>query len=277
MNDDSKATIRAEVEQIGPDRAEQLLGRMVQNRKIRPAKVRQFANDMTSGRWLLTGEAIKLTEDGRVIDGEHRLKAIIESGVAVTTLVIYGARLEDRVVMDTGTSRSLADHLSFMGEINCQELAASLTALKDRQSGIPWRSGMGGSATTSRQQYLDLLAEHPNIRQSVATVIKACRLLRLPSGIAAALHYDMATLDSTDAEDFWGRLYSGVDLPEHHPILVLRRRLEDNAASVGKKLERALIHAYIIKAWNAYREGREISIIRWTRGGANPEPFPTLI
>jgi len=30
----------------------------------------------------------------------------------------------------------------------------------------------------------------------------------------------------------------------------------------------------MLKAWNAWREGREVKILAWKRGGANPERFP---
>lgn len=30
----------------------------------------------------------------------------------------------------------------------------------------------------------------------------------------------------------------------------------------------------LIKAWNAWRDGRELKILGWKRGGAKPEPFP---
>jgi hypothetical protein len=32
--------------------------------------------------------------------------------------------------------------------------------------------------------------------------------------------------------------------------------------------------ALFIKAWNAYREGREVSLLKWNPGGARPEEFP---
>lgn len=268
--------MKAEVEHVDPELAELLLGRMIENRYIRRSKVTQFAADMKAGLWRLTGEAIKLTDDGQVIDGEHRLRAIIESGVSVETLVVRGARVDDRVAMDSGTSRTLSDHLRFLGLDRSTDLAAALISLQDRHSGTPRRGGVGGSLATSRQEFVLLFEANPRLLDSVEAVAKTARLLRLPRGLCAALHYDMVALDPDDADDFWARLHSGAEMHAQHPVLVLRRRLEENAATIGRKFDRLTIHAYIIKGWNAYRDGRDIVVIRWTRGGAHPEEFPTL-
>jgi len=268
--------MKAEIEYIDPELAELLLGRMIDNRRVRRPKVLQFAADMKAGLWRVTGEAIKLTEDGQVIDGEHRLRAIIESGVSIETLVVHGAQIDDRVAMDSGTSRTLTDHLRFLGVERPTDLAAALIALQDRHQRSPFRSGPGSSSATSRQEFLLLLDANPRLPDSVMATSKVARLLRLPRGLCAALHYDMVALDPDDADDFWARLHSGAEMHAQHPVLVLRRRLEGNAATIGRKFDRITIHAYMIKGWNAYRDGRDITVIRWTRGGAHPEEFPTL-
>jgi hypothetical protein len=267
--------IYAQVETIDPEFAEMLLGKMVANRHLRSRKRTQFANDMRGGRWRTNGEAIKLTADGRVIDGEHRLWAVVDSGATIRTLVVYNVLEEDRVTMDSGSPRTLADHLKFLGHKRTAELATTLNVLWDRQKGSARHSGHSGGV--SRQQYMDLLAEHPNIEDSVAAMDKLRRRLRLPMGIAAALHYDMATLSEEDCVYFWDHLDSGIDLGERSPIRALRKRLEDNIASRSAKLDQVTLHAYLIKAWNLWREGREINQLMWRRGGANPEPFPELV
>ncbi len=34
------------------------------------------------------------------------------------------------------------------------------------------------------------------------------------------------------------------------------------------------MHAITVKAWNAYRDGRELRLLKWSPGGSSPEPFP---
>lgn len=266
--------IKASVEYIDVERAHLLLGEMAPNRNVRALKVERYAADMAAGRWRLTGEAIKITADGVVIDGEHRLRAVIKSGTSIQSLVVYGVALDDRVAMDTGAPRRLSDHLKFLGETNCNELAAAVYVLYCRHRGHYLLSGY---LEPSHQQLLAELEKHPGIRDSLSAVMRVCQLLRMSKGVCAALHYDMSTIDSSDADDFWERLYSGECLTNRDSIMVLRKRMEESAMTRGPKLDRVYVQAFIIKAWNAYREGREIAILRWARGGANPESFPELV
>jgi predicted nucleic acid-binding Zn ribbon protein len=70
----------ASIVYVTPEMAERWLGHNKVNRNLRNRRVDQFARDMRSGRWQLTGEAIKFGKSGNLIDGQHRLWAVIESG-----------------------------------------------------------------------------------------------------------------------------------------------------------------------------------------------------
>lgn len=259
------------LEKVTPERARDLLALNRHNRPLRQRYVQALATDMTAGNWRLNGEAIKIAKDGLLLDGQHRLAAVIESGATVEMMVVVGLDISDQETMDTGRKRSLADVLALRGEENVASLAAAV--------GIYWRRQAGqitSNASPTNQQALAVLADHPGLRHSVTYASRVARTLRYSQGLAAALHYEMSLLNAEDAGDFWSKLESGLGLHERHPIYILRRRLEDNAAVIGRKLDRLMVHAFTIKAWNAYREGRDMTLVRWTRGGANPEAFPEV-
>jgi hypothetical protein len=273
-------SVKPTVERIGPDRAELLLGKMMDNRRLRSGKITQFAADMRAGRWRVTGEAIKIDKNGAVIDGEHRLRALIEAGrdtpdVEIETVVVYGVAADDRVAMDSGTARTLADHLQFLGVENATGVAAALNVFVNRHSSSP-TAARTAALTASRQELVDVYYRNPGLSDSVRIVRRAVGANKIPMGLAAALHYDMATLDGDDADAFWDLMYTGYDLPEGSPLLALRRRLQENAISNVGKLQPRMIHALIIKAWNAWRAGDALTTMRWRQGGSKPEAFPTL-
>lgn len=62
-----------EIVKITPDMAEKWLGRNPRNRHVRQRDVVRYAQSMLAGEWLVTGEAIKFSFDGNLIDGQHRL------------------------------------------------------------------------------------------------------------------------------------------------------------------------------------------------------------
>ena len=62
------------------------------NRNVRESRVCEYANEMSAGRWRLTGQGIIILEDGTVGDGQHRLYAIVKSGATVQMPVARGAK-----------------------------------------------------------------------------------------------------------------------------------------------------------------------------------------
>ena len=94
-------------ERITPKMAQEYLGFNTDNyRKLNSGRVLTYSEDMKSGRWQLNGESIKFSKNGTLMDGQHRLHAIIKAGTPIDMLVIRD--LEDNVdVCDIGSVRSL--------------------------------------------------------------------------------------------------------------------------------------------------------------------------
>ena len=92
-------SVYAKVENIGPDGAKKFLDRMIYNRNVSPSRVTAYAVDMRSGSWDLNGQAIVLDENGLLLDGQHRLLAIIESGVTLPMLVVRGMLIGPTIVL----------------------------------------------------------------------------------------------------------------------------------------------------------------------------------
>lgn len=104
------------VMKVTPELAMVWLGKnIVNNRKIDTKKVADYAEDMTAGRWQLNSEAISFNVDGQLVDGQHRLKAVIKAGVPVDMYVTYDVPNES-VIFNRGRSRSIANVLQMKGE-----------------------------------------------------------------------------------------------------------------------------------------------------------------
>src|SRR5262245_19389750 len=80
--------IAAQLMTITPQMAADLLKDRPPNRPISKARVRLMIEDMRAGRWVDNGEPLILTEDLRVLDGQHRLQAVMDSGCTITFLVV---------------------------------------------------------------------------------------------------------------------------------------------------------------------------------------------
>lgn len=106
------AKITAKVETITPEIAKTMLGENVNNRRISRDNVNLFAREIRNGEWRFNGEAIKFGKDGRLLDGQHRLLAVIAADKPLTTLVIRGLEDETQQTMDSGKTRTLGDVLA---------------------------------------------------------------------------------------------------------------------------------------------------------------------
>jgi hypothetical protein len=109
---------------VTPPIAKDWLDRNDHNRTLSAVRVDVMARDMKQGAWRRTGEAIKFGPSGVLLDGQHRLNAIIKANVACSMLVIRGLELESQDAMDRGKRRSDADVLRISGKDNCRNRAA---------------------------------------------------------------------------------------------------------------------------------------------------------
>ena len=96
---------------VSPDIARRWLDTSPGNRAIRPATVRHYAWQMANGEWLEAAQGISFDQDGRLLDGHHRLLAIIAAGVSVWLWVSTGFARATFAVIDGGERRNAADIL----------------------------------------------------------------------------------------------------------------------------------------------------------------------
>lgn len=108
--------IKSEVKKICPKDALKMLEKNIDNRKLRPAVVREYAGYMKSGLWRENGETVLITDDGYLLNGQHRLNAIIASGACINMLVVTVKAVDGRghltpfgVVQDRGAVRKHTD------------------------------------------------------------------------------------------------------------------------------------------------------------------------
>jgi len=115
-------------EKITPAIAASYLQKNTNNRPLNARRVAEITKEITSGRWQLTHQGIAFARDGRLIDGQHRLTAIVAAGVTVDVMVARDCDEDTFHVIDVGGKRTAADVLSIVGEKNSTRVAAALAA-----------------------------------------------------------------------------------------------------------------------------------------------------
>jgi hypothetical protein len=255
---------------VTPALAEKWLAQNTHNRKIRENAVLGYARDMEAGNWAENGEAIKFAADGTLLDGQHRLNAIVLSGITLRILVVTGLTAGSQETMDDGRKRTVADALTLRKEPNAVQLAAI------SRRALMWTQGIhknAGNRPPTNTECLQFFEDHPELRTSTSIAVSLRKAVALPCSIVGLTHWVFTSIDETDATWFFERLGTGANLPQYHPILTLRKRASEAADAPGRVPEDALL-AFVIKAWNAYRDGDEMKLLRFKPGGALPEKFP---
>lgn len=106
--------ITSSVEKISPILAQAYLDKNCINRNPSIKRVNTYARDMENGNWKLNGETIIFDEDGKLINGQHRLMAVIQANVPVDFLVVRGVQ-RDATLQDRGRNRSAIDAMLMNG------------------------------------------------------------------------------------------------------------------------------------------------------------------
>lgn len=245
---------------VTPAMATEWLRKNDHNRKINPKTVSDYARQMTEGYWVLNGEAVKIAEDGSLLDGQHRLMAVIESNTVVEMLVILGLESDTQDTMDTGRKRNTADKLSIEGVPN-STLVAAISA-----RAWMWDRGNFRFAAAQRpsiREAVAVLEQYPHIHRSAEIGSRIVQSYRPTTGsITGTAHHLFVQIDPDLTAEFFTQLGTGANLKGDHPVLSLRTRLANDKYNVRKvPFHQGL--GFYIRAWNARRSGEDLSKIQF--------------
>jgi hypothetical protein len=104
-----------EVRTISPADAELLLAFNTHNRSANPNTIKRYAQTMRNGEWTLSNDIICIGADGVLMNGQHRLSAIVESQTEQEFWVWEGCPAEALMAMDMGKRREAADVATLSG------------------------------------------------------------------------------------------------------------------------------------------------------------------
>lgn len=250
------------------------------NRSLRETKVAAYARDMASGAWQFNGDPIRFATDGTLLDGQHRLSAVVRSACTVPMLVVWGLPPETQDTMDIGAHRLFRDQLQLRGEQNSGEVASITRRVIALRSGSTTLSGQNAPTNAEMVAYIEA---NPSIRRAAEIAVKARgRVPAAPSAIGAAYHLCSLVPDrrgstetaTTDAELFYlVQLIEMTGLYEGDPARTLLMRFQNEQMATGRQISPDDAYRYSILAWNHYRSGNKITKLQAPKGGWGQRPI----
>jgi hypothetical protein len=250
--------------------AEEYLKSNASNRRVRWFNVSKYAADMVAGRWLLSTDLIGFDTSGRLIQGQHRLFAVIEAekekpGISVPMLVAWGFPPDTYDVLDQGSLRGVHQVLATHGVTNAIVTAAAARQVLfyDRFPSVIWR----GNEAVSRVEVTDFVLQHREdfheAQQLRGKEAPGRRSLFNVTSMTVAHFLVMRDSEKSEMWDSWmDAVATGANLPPGHPALVLRNG--DMLATWGMNGAQPRLGAYI-KMWNYFIEGRTTRALRFRR------------
>ncbi len=270
-------TMKITLESITPAKAQEFLKHNTKNRNLIKTNVTFLANQMKANKWEDTGDTIKFATDGTLLDGQHRLHAIIESKKTYQLYVARGLKSKAFQVIDTGKSRAAKDVLSANGFKNPHLVGSAVSLITVIQ-----KNGVNNSLNSSgkvmnylrrtNDEVLSYALSEPDINEEILYIkagYKQFKFITIPT--LAALYHIMARQTSFKAADyFFDKYFAGDSLAKTDPIYILRAQLMQQ--NPNAKINRREHFAWIITAWNLYRAGEKTTKITYSHA----EPIPKI-
>lgn len=261
----SNSGVKTEIMDITPAMAMRILEKNTRNRRKSANAVKRYAELMKKGKWQLNGDAIRIADDGTLLDGQHRLQAVLETGLTVPMMIVTGLPFETFTTIDVGRKRTGGDVIGIYDESLQKHQTIIAAALRIICSFTPAGVWIGQEMKWGRFDHGSMLAalkKHKGIVRSTEYAFSLSYARKImPLACIAALHYLFSKESVNEAEDFFYKLDTGVGLSLHHPVTHLRRRLFDMHESKSRTLTVNVL-PYVVKAWELLREGREVTVFR---------------
>ncbi|MFB6955342.1 hypothetical protein ACFCXP_37490 [Streptomyces niveus] len=255
------------ITKVTPELAESFLSKAAMNRRLNMGQVRALAQTILRGEWKLTHQGIAFDSDGALLDGQHRLHAIIEAKTTVEMIVFEGLPKDVFPVLDTGKRRSAADTLFSTGEKYLPQLSSTVrhVILFKTMPNVPWS---GTQARLSNDQILAAYNEDPGgYRESVIIGRELSKhLFASWPAVSTAVFLTTEAAPAAEIEAWISGLKSGASLDSHDARLALREVAKDiqKRRSKRKMSMRDQVAIYI-KAWNAWVDPEKAGELRLHR------------
>jgi hypothetical protein len=227
------------------------------NRPLSKAVSGRYQADMEAGRWTeATPEGYIFDTDGYIISGQHRLKAQANANVTLAMWIFPDQPREIFEVVDQGYKRTAAHVLHVPYATNLGNAARHLAALADND-----RWGMPRFPKITTPEIVQTFHAWPELTWYIKDVHGASLEADVPIGPHAAVLAQASRTEYRDRIPEWlDGVRSGAIASKTDPRLQLRRRFHGGLPS-GKG-KRDLAYALVVKAWNAWALGSEVTILR---------------
>lgn len=220
------------------------------NRRLSSAW-RKLAAAIGRGAWFPNGESIVFDHTGRLINGQHRLKAIAAGRQPAPIFVVFGIDPAAFATFDSGRKRSPGDVCEIQGYSYANTLASAANWARR------WMADAMDSAWESlpNDMAADIDANFPGLADAVVHYTQNYSGKILPGSLGSALYWIFRDRDPDAAEVFFKTVCRGIGVVEGSHADQLRRRLEGDLSGRRDAATLVMIAALCVITFNRLRAG----------------------
>tara|TARA_R100000700_G_scaffold24437_1_gene31353 strand:+ start:373 stop:1230 length:858 start_codon:yes stop_codon:yes gene_type:complete len=243
------------IEEISPDYARQILNnKNNSNRTIRKPNVARLVTAIENGEWQITNQGIAFDSNGNLLDGQHRLEAIIKTGKTLKIMVARNMKPAIFNAVDVGAARSAGDILYIAGCSNSSKIAAGIKVY------IFYKKYPSGNwSNITRPSHLQVLEVYKKeeetwseINRRVSIFYKKFHFLNLSVSIPLYKLLLEKGYKEQVINIFFNQFSEGSNLDIDNPMLSLRNQMMQKAfRNRGSSNQRYLLNA-LISLFNMY-------------------------
>lgn len=230
-------------------------------RRLSKVTVDAYAADMRNGRWRETAEPITFDVNGALIQGRHRLAAVVQSGARIRFLIVRGAPANSFAVIDTGRKRTAGQFIDGAYQHTMVAAARILFAVEKRMT-VPQQYKPWGRMAIDDQ--IDYVKTWPELTTWVSECDRASRRSQIGTKFLLAV---VAQADRTEHADHIEGFLEGVRegtaadwRSQGDPRHAVREKfLTTNISYNTVVTAQDAGYSLVVKAWNAYVLGQQLS------------------
>lgn len=275
----AQSELKAEIVKVTPETAREWLKKNLDNRPITQSHVKLLASQMASGEWKQTGETIQFSQSDRLIDGQHRLEAIVQSGTTHHLLVVWGVPDESQPAIDTGKTRSAGDVLSMNNIANHTITAAMIKNFLRYKSDI---TSYGGDKRLYHTNQKVLSTYQQDSDRYKESALYSQKLYKTSGGLLPAsviggfmlLFMERSTGGKfAPVQRFFDSLLLGKGRDLESTSYVLYKKLL-HAKANRQRISQRELYGMMVKTWNSEIEGRYIQHLNMKATEEMPKILP---
>jgi hypothetical protein len=244
--------IRTEVKTITPRIARNILEKNHLNtRKLSIGKVNTYKNAMLEEEWEFNGIPLLFTENNDLLDGQHRLNALILADKTLSFTCVKGVDRKVFHTIDRGYTRTTGQVLAIEHpEINNPNIIAAAISFVERFTGD---EKFTTAKSPTPNKVLNFLEKNPEIQDGEKYTIPLNNLL--PSSIVVGMYYLLNKKDSVLGKEIFDKLINKEPYISTEPVAVFLKELHELAQY--EKRNRDMQKRYVaslINTWNCYKK-----------------------